>query len=767
MDVVLRTLSLLLLLAISSTLMAAPSCIKAPTTSCLMELAAADMNAIAETERERWQRLYDSLLIDEVLHVFNQGDIEGVWRSLDKIKSEQARTQAVESIIGQLVQSADERLLQFVWEMESDVSRLYLMLNVLDELLKNGHRLLAEKVYEDAQFVFRRMSSDELTDRIYNKMISAAKKFDDRLLLSSLANDYQKRMAGKVDPSLLLRSGAYAKAVEAANTTLQGTNLSARIQIIAQSWLNNRGEQELLRSVDSSRDELFRAGAMYVLGRHARNELKEPLLAEEYLSKAEHYTASIESIPVRDELYDDIGRQYRQLAKNDDLDMDDRILALAKKIDDWEKSIGLQFELLGFHVETKDFARAEAIVRRENRPHLSAVYHYILAESSRESGDTTTALMEIHAAQRFMRETDNKELSYELTYEVGNFLHKLNDEDGAINSYQEAAAEAMALPLAKRLRALKSCARKLRQLGAAQAAQTVMNILANEMKNSGDDAAAMKVVVGLFPELLEEGVSPQISQRLYELESRLDGEALVRFYMKRAEHSEGEGDRESTLRFLNMALQQANTETLIKSCLDRGLELLKGDNAFSMRLALLQHPSIPNTRQQEVLQELFGQYLKKNDYAKAEKIAELMPEEEGFVRQIALLADTVDEKADFISQRIYAKLMQRVREKPHLKMQLLEKMIGDFEYALAIHYKDDIEKMIAAMDEQGDDRGAVLYVRALQLKWEGLLTGVEKDVTRGRVSTMMPRVAGLTTAAERGRRSMIYLLFASALSTPH
>ena len=760
MDVIMRNISFLLLLmsVFSSPLMAAASCTQIPTTSCLTKLAAPDINAIPEDKREHWQWIYEQLLVDETLSIFHSGDMDAVWLSLDKIQSESARSDAVILISNSLAETGDEQLLEFIWEMDSDLTRLNLMLSVINVLLKQGHTEMAEKVYEDAQFVFRRLGNDELSDRLYKKMISAAKKFDDTLLLSTLADDYQKRMAGDADPNVLVRSGAYAQALQVVSETLQGKDRALRMQSIATGWLSNKGEPALLDSVASSSDQMFRAAAMYALGRHARSELNNPALAEEYLTKAEHYTDNLESVPARDELYDDIGREYRKLAKNDKLDLDGKMLAMAKKITDWEDAMSLQFEVVGIHMEAKDFARAEAIVQRESNPVLSGFYHYFLAEQARESGDASTAMVEIHEAQRLLQVTDNKELRYELSYDVGKFLHKLDDDDGAIKTFQEAALLALELPLKKRLKSLKSCARKLHELGAEQEAAAIFDMLVNEISASGNDAASMEAIIAFLPDLSGRGVSAQISQRLYEMESLLQGEALVKFYMKRAESSHDEGDREATLRFLNMALQQAGTEQLIKSCLDKGLDFFDNSETFPLRLSLLQHPSIPDLLLQKMLQKYVKEYLENDNFTKAEMMAELMPETDQFKALTEMLARAVDQHFEETSHRIYTQLQQQIREKSHLKVQLLELMVDDYEHALAIHYKDDVEKMITALD----DRGAVLYFRALHVKWQARLSFIKRGEMRDKISKMMPQLATLSSTTERGWRAMIYLLLAAA-----
>ena len=68
-------------------------------------------------------------------------------------------------------------------------------------------------------------------------------------------------------------------------------------------------------------------------------------------------------------------------------------------------------------------------------------------------------------------------------------------------------------------------------------------------------------------------------------------------------------------------------------------------------------------------------------------------------------------------------------------------------------------KMIATLD----DRGAVLYFRALQLKWQARLSIVKRGEMQDKISKMMPQLATLSTATERGWRAMIYILFANAL----
>lgn len=736
--------------------MAADTCTEAPTTSCLIALAFADMNAITEEKHERWQGLYDDLLIDEVLRIFDTGDIEAVWLALDKIKSSNARTDAVTRIAYRMSQSGDERILEFIWEMDRDDSRLDLMLRVIDELLKKGHKRLAEKVYDDAQFVFRRLSAAELTDRIYDRMISLAKKFDDSLLLSTLANDYQQRMAGKTGINVLMRSGAYEQARQLANETLSDKELPFRMEMIAASWLGKRGEQALLSSVESSGDELFRASAMLALGKHARRELNDPLQAQGYLLKAERYVDGIASSVVRDELYDDIARQYLKLATKEKLEVDRVILAMAKKVGDPEKSVTLQLEVIAIHVGARDYAQAERIVERENSPVLSAIYYYLLAETARESGDTSAAISAIHQAQDFMLQNDSQDLSFELSYEMGTFLHKLEDDSGAIKAFQEAAQLARALPFKKRLEALKKCEEKLLALGAEQEAQAVMASLVREIRSSGDDAATIKVVLGFLPRLSNKDVSPQITQKLYELESQLQGDALVDFYMQRAKSSHDEGDNPATLRFLNMALQQARSDKRIDSCLQQGLEFFEAKELFPLRLSLLQHPSIPYDQQQTIVQRLFEQYLEDEHLAWAETVAELMSEDEQFMALIALLSNATANHKAALARRLYAQIMQRVAEKPHLKTPLLDEMIGNYEQALAVHYRDDIEKMVAALD----DRGERLYFRALQLQVLRQPAAEKLDVIR----KMMPELTTLSTVAERGRRAMIYLLFASALN---
>ncbi len=768
MDVIRRKFLLLLLffIAVPSPLMAADPCSQTPTTRCLINLAAPDINIIPEDKREPWQRLYEQFLVDEVLGIFERGDMDALWLSLDTITSTAVRSQAVAEISHRMTKSGDKQLLELIWEMDSDLTRLLLMLRVIDDLLKSGYRDLAEKVYVDAQFVFRRLGDDELSDNIYKKMISAAKKFDDTLLLSTLADGYQRRMAGKADPAVLMRSGAYAQALQVASRTLEGKERANYMQRIATGWLTKRGEQALLTSVTSASDVMFRAAAMLALGKHARNELKNPILAEEYLTKAVHHADIIESIPARDELYEDIGREYRKLAKEDKLDLDEKIFALAKKITDFDDSISLQFETISLHLESKDFARAEAILQRENDPILSSVYHYILAEMAREAGDISTAIVEIQETQRFIDTTEHKELRYELKHEMGKFLRKVGDAAGAINAYQEAATLALELPLEKRLKALNECAKQLRRLGAEQEAAAISAMLANEISTSGNDAASMAAIINFIPALSGQGVSTQISQRLYEMESLLQDEALVKFFMKRAESSHDEGKRQATLRFLNMALQQAVSEQQIRSSLDKGLDFFNNSETFSLRLSLLQHPAIPDALLQKILQKYFQKYLKnkeRGDLARAEALAELMPEEKRFDALAALLAHVVDEGDKKVTLRLYTQLQQLVKEKPQFKVPLLELMIDEYDHALAIHYKDDVEKMIAALV----DRGAVLYLRALQLKWHARLSSVGRGEMRQTISREMLQLATLSTAAERGRRAMTYLLFARALSDSH
>jgi len=104
-------------------------------------------------------------------------------------------------------------------------------------------------------------------------------------------------------------------------------------------------------------------------------------------------------------------------------------------------------------------------------------------------------------------------------------------------------------------------------------------------------------------------------------------------------------------------------------------------------------------------------------------------------------------------------LRQQVRQQPRLKMQLLELMIDRFAHVLAIHYKDDVDTMIASLVY----RGAVLYFRALHVKWQARLSLIKLGELQDKIRDMMPQAATLSSTTERGWRAMIYLLFANVL----
>ena len=180
-------------------------------------------------------------------------------------------------------------------------------------------------------------------------------------------------------------------------------------------------------------------------------------------------------------------------------------------------------------------------------------------------------------------------------------------------------------------------------------------------------------------------------------------------------------------------------------------------------LKQLQFNQYPAKLLQKMLQKYFSKYLKKDDYTKAEAMAELMPEEKQFDALAALLARAVEKGSVILSRRIYAQLRQQVREQPRLKMQLLELMIDRFAHVLAIHYKDDVDNMIAALV----DRGAVLYFRALHVKWQARLSLIKLGELQDKIRDMMPQAATLSSTTERGWRAMIYLLFANVLSDSH
>ena len=150
--------------------------------------------------------------------------------------------------------------------------------------------------------------------------------------------------------------------------------------------------------------------------------------------------------------------------------------------------------------------------------------------------------------------------------------------------------------------------------------------------------------------------------------------------------------------------------------------------------------------------KLFDEQQKRENYQLAQDLIELMDEEAQLGALTDLLARAHSSGDEQTAKQLYSLLNQHVEKFPHLKLQLLERLIRHYEFALAQHYREDIEKIIAAMD----DEGRRLYYRAMQFS-------PEREVSEGRhkaVTAMVPQVLAL---ADQGRRAIIMIMLANAL----
>ncbi len=748
-----RTLSILLLSGLPLLLPADEGCINTPTTSCLLQLIGEDIHAISdEDDGERWRRRYQELQHADIIREFEKSGLDAVMPRILRMEPSASRSAVINAISRSLAHDGDKRVLQLIWEGSDDASLLEAMLEAITSALVAGHQELAEKLFDDARSLFSRIVSAVPNATLFNKMKRVARSFDDEQLLEGLQYEYRSAVIASSNNHRELReAGAYHQGLQSAMQGPPGRERLQAVLSLSRDWRKYWGEENLQHEMLQEHTSLFKAASMYTLANHALRVEKNPDKALGYLDQAEGYSDGVDSREEQQRLYIEIADEYEEIARKYDVDIADRAMTLGSKIEDWEESLTMQLMVIMGPIERKDFAQAQLIAEREDRPLVWSIYHFFIAEQARDADDSAGVIYHVDEAARYLLQVEQAELRVDALKELGQMLRKIEHHEAARTLFLQAAKESESLPPKERINALEECASELLKVGANPDAERVLRLAHQLLNEVNEPKERVKALANLNELMVRDDLQNISGDYYFALEASLQGEALVDYYMMRAERSSMLGEHPAALNFITLALQQATGEAMLNRVLSKGVDLFKSSEQFPLLLSLLQHPAITPSQRDKEIHRIIDKRLKKSyDAQPLIPLIELLGEEEQVASFTRLLNYAHERNEDKLVGVLYARLKQMVKKRPALRMVLLDAMLSEQHQPLLQHYHKVLERHIAAQGRAEQQ----LYYRVMML----YRTGVAGEEAQTFISGLLAEVMAQEDRSWRGRTLLVCMM---------
>lgn len=746
-----RTIFLTLLLALLPIYTVAnEACIESPSTACMLQLIGEDIHAISdEDEGEIWRRRYWELQRMDIMREFDSSGLDAVMPRIVRMYPSTERADLITSISRKLAHDGDKRVLQLVWESSEDSDSLEAMLEAVKSALIAGYRELAEQLFDDARFLFARIIAESANSKLFNKIKRVSLMFRDEQLLEALRYEYRSAVVARSNNDRELReAGAYRQGLEFALQGEAGPERFRAVSSISRDWMKEWGAESLENEMLQEHPALFKAASMYVMGNHVLRNDKDPERALVYFDRAVVYAEGISSAAERDELYKEIVEGYEEMARKHDIDIIERATTLGEKVEDYEVSLNFQVVAIMTPMERKDFAQALAIVERENKPLLWVIYYYLLAELAKDSGDNAAVINHLQEARRYIEQLEPAQLRAEAMRELGELLRKVDDYEGARALFMQSVEASTALQGDERFNTLKKAARELEKLGALDDAREVLQMADQVIRSIEEPADRVKKLSDLS-ELQAEVGQQEISQEYYmELEASLHGEALVDYYLMRAQQSEREGQLQLVFNFFSQALQLTSDEDKLEKVLKQGMKMFKSHDQQQLLLSLLQHPSIPSAVQEEAVLAVFNDRVREiHDEEFLYSLIDLL-DEELQLKTLVRLLHFAHEQGHPLADELPSHIQRMLEERQRLRSSYLEAMLDMRNLSLIEHYRDELLRHIDALDSVGEQLffQAMLHYRAAE----------EED--QAFVSALLPTALALENRGQRARIIVVCIM---------
>ena len=292
-----RSLLIILLLLQPLYSVAYEACIQSPTTACLLRLIGEDIHAIPDEDvGTLWRSRYAEMQKLDLLREFEEAGLDAVRSRLIAMEHTAARDSAIQSIAIKLATDGDKRVVELVWESGDERASLEAMLAASMSALDASHNELARQLFEDARFLFSRISYALPDSRLFRKLQKVAKNFKDEQLLESLNHEYKSAVvATSTDVRELREAGAYQQGLHVALQQPPGRDRLSAVLAITRDWMKEAGMERLHNEVLQDHEALFKASAMYTLANHLLRVDKNPDKALEFTDKAESYADGLSS----------------------------------------------------------------------------------------------------------------------------------------------------------------------------------------------------------------------------------------------------------------------------------------------------------------------------------------------------------------------------------------------------------------------------------------------------------------------------------------
>ena len=736
-------------------------CINAPTTTCLLQLAEKDLDAIEDDEEAvLWQRRYRDLLQQDLLKDLERRGYDAVLQRLIAMSHTSLRDAAIEVVATRLAQDGDKRVVELVWEADDDQRRLDAILAACEAALDTGHSKLSRQLFDDALHLFSRLTSISPDPRLFRRMKQMARKYKDDVLLRDMVNQYRSAVVSTSrDVAQLREAGAYRESLQAAMEKEPGRDRLNAVVQISRDWMKAEGMEWVESEMQQTHPALFKSASMYAVGNHLLRAEKKPHQAMAFLERAESYADGVSSELEREGLYREIAEGYEEVSRKHDLDVTDRVMALSSRVKDKETILRLQMSLVVGPLDKKEYERARVIVERAQQPLPRVIYYYFMAEQAKEAGDSSSLLSYVQEGARYVDALEPVELRAEVWQEFGKSLRKANYLQEAKEMLLRAVDAATTLPAEKRYRLLEDVAKEFQRLGDESEAQRALQLAHHAVQQLTGSKERVDALLELAAGEGATAIADQLQADYHVLETTLTGAELAHFYLLRADQSAKQEQLQTALNYIAQALNQTMDKVALREVVRRGGKLFS-TTARSVHLrSILQHPMIATDIRDEWISEYLSEEGKKaGDGRELLPLIELLSDEGQIAALVQLLSSSSSQSDRSKIDEIKRRLEKLVKRHPQLRSNLLDAMLAQPHQTLLKHYRAEIEEHISLLRTEGQK----FYFQAL-LHYRDGVTG---DEARAMVATQLQKVLTMQIGQEQHRTLLLYAMAIEGYEEP-